>query len=58
MPDVWATVTELDPAMQERLAGVLEARGCRGTTTRAHGSEKGTCNEAECTSAVLEGRRT
>jgi ubiquinone/menaquinone biosynthesis C-methylase UbiE len=27
MPDVWATVTELDPAMQERLAGVLEARG-------------------------------
>jgi len=25
MPDVWATVTELDPAMQERLAGVLEA---------------------------------
>lgn len=27
MPDVWATVTELDAAMQERLAGVLEARG-------------------------------
>lgn len=27
MPDVWASVTELDPAMQERLAGVLEARG-------------------------------
>lgn len=27
MPDVWATVTELDGATQERLAGVLEARG-------------------------------
>lgn len=27
MPDVWTTVTELDAAMQERLAGVLEARG-------------------------------
>ncbi|WP_292164051.1 methyltransferase domain-containing protein [Mesorhizobium sp.] len=27
MPDVWATVTDLDSSMQERLAGVLEARG-------------------------------
>jgi ubiquinone/menaquinone biosynthesis C-methylase UbiE len=27
MPDVWATFTELDAAMQERLAGVLETRG-------------------------------
>jgi len=27
MPDVWATVTELDPATQQRLAGVLEMRG-------------------------------
>jgi ubiquinone/menaquinone biosynthesis C-methylase UbiE len=27
MPDVWATVADLDSAMQERLAGVLEARG-------------------------------
>lgn len=27
MPDVWATVTELDGATQERLADVLEARG-------------------------------
>jgi ubiquinone/menaquinone biosynthesis C-methylase UbiE len=27
MPDVWSTFTELDVAMQERLAGVLETRG-------------------------------
>ncbi|TIP10393.1 methyltransferase domain-containing protein [Mesorhizobium sp.] len=27
MPDVWATVTNLDSSMQERLAGMLEARG-------------------------------
>lgn len=27
MPDVYATVTELDPAMQERLVEVLETRG-------------------------------
>ncbi len=27
MPDVWAAVPELDPAMQERLASVLETRG-------------------------------
>ena len=27
MPDVWATFTELDAALQERLAGVLETRG-------------------------------
>lgn len=27
MPDVWATFPELDDAMQERLAGVLEMRG-------------------------------
>jgi arsenite methyltransferase len=27
MPDVWATFTELDADMQERLAGVLETRG-------------------------------
>jgi SAM-dependent methyltransferase len=27
MPDVWATVAELDTATQERLAGVLETRG-------------------------------
>jgi hypothetical protein len=27
MPDVWASVTELDAPMQERLAGVLETRG-------------------------------
>jgi ubiquinone/menaquinone biosynthesis C-methylase UbiE len=27
MPDVWATFTELDTAMQERLADVLETRG-------------------------------
>jgi ubiquinone/menaquinone biosynthesis C-methylase UbiE len=27
MPDVYATVTELESAMQERLAGVLETRG-------------------------------
>jgi hypothetical protein len=27
MPDVWTTVSELDPGMQERLAGVLETRG-------------------------------
>lgn len=27
MPDVWSTVSELDPAMQDRLAGVLETRG-------------------------------
>jgi hypothetical protein len=27
MPDVWTTVPELDPSMQERLAGVLETRG-------------------------------
>lgn len=27
MPDVWATVTDLDGATQERLADVLEARG-------------------------------
>ena len=27
MPDVWATITKLDSAAQERLAGVLEARG-------------------------------
>ena len=27
MPDVWATVTELDPATQDRLADVLEVRG-------------------------------
>jgi 16S rRNA A1518/A1519 N6-dimethyltransferase RsmA/KsgA/DIM1 with predicted DNA glycosylase/AP lyase activity len=27
MPDVWATFTQLDDAMQERLAGVLETRG-------------------------------
>lgn len=27
MPDVWANVTELDAAMQQRLAGVLESRG-------------------------------
>ena len=27
MPDVWATFTELDTAVQERLAGVLETRG-------------------------------
>lgn len=27
MPDVWATVTELDADTQERLAGVLETRG-------------------------------
>ncbi len=27
MPDVWATVADLDSSMQERLAGVLEARG-------------------------------
>jgi ubiquinone/menaquinone biosynthesis C-methylase UbiE len=27
MPDVWSTFTELDAAMQERLAGVLETRG-------------------------------
>jgi hypothetical protein len=27
MPDVWATVADLDPAMQDRLAGVLETRG-------------------------------
>jgi ubiquinone/menaquinone biosynthesis C-methylase UbiE len=27
MPDVWATFTELDTTMQERLADVLETRG-------------------------------
>jgi ubiquinone/menaquinone biosynthesis C-methylase UbiE len=27
MPDMWATVTDLDAAMQERLADVLETRG-------------------------------
>ena len=27
MPDVWATFPELEPAVQERLAGVLETRG-------------------------------
>ena len=27
MPDVWATVADLDSSVQERLAGVLEARG-------------------------------
>jgi precorrin-6B methylase 2 len=27
VPDVWATVAELDPATQERLADVLETRG-------------------------------
>jgi ubiquinone/menaquinone biosynthesis C-methylase UbiE len=27
MPDVWATVAELDPAAQDRLADVLETRG-------------------------------
>ena len=27
MPDVWATVADLDPAVQDRLAGVLETRG-------------------------------
>ncbi len=27
MPDVWAAFPELDAAMQERLAGVLETRG-------------------------------
>jgi ubiquinone/menaquinone biosynthesis C-methylase UbiE len=27
MPDVWATVAELEPSVQERLAGVLETRG-------------------------------
>jgi hypothetical protein len=27
MPDVWATFNELDAAVQERLAGVLETRG-------------------------------
>jgi ubiquinone/menaquinone biosynthesis C-methylase UbiE len=27
MPDVWAAVAELEPSAQERLAGVLEARG-------------------------------
>ena len=27
MPDVWATVAELDPATQERMVGVLETRG-------------------------------
>lgn len=27
MPDVWATVADLDSSLQERLAGVLEARG-------------------------------
>jgi hypothetical protein len=27
MPDVWATVSELDTATQERLADVLETRG-------------------------------
>jgi hypothetical protein len=27
MPDVWATFTELDAAMQQRLADVLETRG-------------------------------
>jgi ubiquinone/menaquinone biosynthesis C-methylase UbiE len=27
MPDVWATVTDLDATMQKRLAGVLETRG-------------------------------
>jgi ubiquinone/menaquinone biosynthesis C-methylase UbiE len=27
MPDVWATVAELDPSVQERLASVLETRG-------------------------------
>lgn len=27
MPDVWATVTELDPTAQERMADVLETRG-------------------------------
>jgi hypothetical protein len=27
MPDVWATVTALDKAAQERLAEVLERRG-------------------------------
>jgi ubiquinone/menaquinone biosynthesis C-methylase UbiE len=27
LPDVWATVNELDPAMQARLADVLETRG-------------------------------
>jgi hypothetical protein len=27
MPDVWATVAELDSATQERLAEVLETRG-------------------------------
>jgi hypothetical protein len=27
MPDVWATFYDLDTAVQERLAGVLETRG-------------------------------
>ena len=27
MPDVWATVTQLDPTVQRRLAEVLETRG-------------------------------
>src|SRR5688572_22113519 len=27
MPDVWATVAELDPTTQERMADVLETRG-------------------------------
>ena len=27
MPDLWATVAELEPSVQERLAGVLETRG-------------------------------
>jgi trans-aconitate methyltransferase len=27
MPDVWSTFNELDPAVQERLAAVLETRG-------------------------------
>ena len=27
MPDVWATFSDLDAAVQERLAGVLETRG-------------------------------
>ncbi len=27
MPDMWSTFPELDAAVQERLAGVLETRG-------------------------------
>ena len=27
MPDVWASIAELDPRLQERLVSVLEARG-------------------------------